>query len=92
MGASEDQAKYHEEALRRASPTRELPADFVDWRQSDATGGLQTGDTWSSGGIMPGVTTPDLQGPTKALTYPDNPGGEFAEGNDNAEDIIRGRR
>jgi hypothetical protein len=87
--SADDQAERHEEALRRTSPTRELPQDFDSWHTSDNTGGSRAADTWSSGGAMPGVITPDLQGPTKALQYPDTAGSGFAEGNNNAEDIFR---
>jgi hypothetical protein len=71
MGVVEDQAALAAEAYRRANPYGEIPAGSPP--EGASTGaGLQIGDTWSSGGEMPGMTTPDLQGPTRALGYPDH--------------------
>ena len=99
MGTVEEQAARHAEACRRANPAREIPEgepghDIINRPAGFGVGPntMSSGDTWSSGGAMPGVETPDLQGPTKPLTYPDNAGGGFAEGNHNTEDIIRGGR
>jgi hypothetical protein len=98
MGPVEQQAERHTEAYRRAHPNREI---FADEPGSDVAtnAGLHIGpanipahDTWSSGGAMPGVTTPDNQGP-------ENPfGRELTEspridiGRANTEDIVRGGR
>lgn len=61
MGTVEDQAALNAEAWRRSDPNREIPADAPP-STAPSGAGLQIGDMWSSGGMMPGVTTPDLQG------------------------------
>jgi hypothetical protein len=94
MGVIDDQAEVNREAWRRSNPYGEIPPGAPP-QAIPANAGLNIGDTWSSGVAMPGVETPDLQGPTKPLHYPDTAGGGFSEGNHNTEDIIRnphGRR
>ena len=77
MGTVEEQAARHAEACRRANPAREIPEgepghDIINRPAGFGVGPntMSSGDTWSSGGAMPGVETPDLQGPTKPLTSP----------------------
>jgi hypothetical protein len=89
MGTVEDQAARHAEAYRRANPTREIPAGSPP--EGAATGaGLQIGDMWSSGGAMPGVTTPDDQGPEPPLGPPITESPRIDIGGRNTEDIISG--
>ena len=91
----EEQAALHAEAYRRAHPGREIPEGSPPIGVPE-NGGFRIGpetvrnpkaaDTWSSGGNMPGIMTPDLQGPEPPL-------GQTAvapvETPRNMEDIIR---
>jgi len=94
MGTTDDQAAIHAEAWRRSSPDRTVPEGAPPHGVTTNAGlGIgvvtpKTNDTWSSGGAMPGVTTPDLQGPKGDITG--NSAG-FEQGNANTEDIVRGR-
>jgi hypothetical protein len=84
-GTVEDQALHHAEAHRRLNEIAGGPTDT-------ATGlPTRTMDSWSSGGQMNGVMTPDLQGPEPlapgvGVVVPVSSG--FEEGNANFEQIV----
>jgi hypothetical protein len=90
MSTIDEQAAAHAEAWRRSNPNNELQGGTPPEGYISANAGLQAGDMWSSGGEMPGVMTPDLQGPTPPLAPGVTPVAEdFGEGNFNVEEIVR---
>jgi hypothetical protein len=96
MGAVAEQAARHAEACRRAHPNREIPEGEPGHDLINQTAGLHlgpntmsSGDTWSSGGMMPGVETPDLQGPEQPFGPPVTPVPNIDIGGANLEDIVR---
>ncbi len=81
LSVVEEQAAYHAEAHRRMS--NGAPPD-------PATGLPARGfDAWSASGALPGVVTPDLQGPQPPLGFGVVPvPSGFQEGNANTLDIF----
>jgi hypothetical protein len=91
MNSIDEQAALAAEAWRRASGNGEVPAGAPPQGYVGANAGVIAADTWSSGGQMPGVMTPDLQGPEQPLSGSSvTPVDEnFGEGNFNVADIVR---